>query len=124
MMFSLSSMVSGGCVLMRAPSGSPAQELHDDVRHVRFFGELEDRDDVAVLQLGGGARLAVEPGPHLLGVLGEVGEHQLDRHLPIEHGIETAVEHAHPALTYPGENLIAPDLLELLGFVHRTGSTA
>ena len=35
-----------------------AQELHHDVRRGAFFGELEDRDDVAVLELGGGARLA------------------------------------------------------------------
>ena len=39
---------------------------------VAFFGELEHRDDVAVLELGGGARLAIEARAQLLLVLREV----------------------------------------------------
>ena len=48
-----------------------------------------------VLQLGGGARLAIEARAHLLGVFGEVDEHQLDRDFAVEHRVDAAVA-AHP----------------------------
>ncbi len=67
-----------------------------------------------MIELGGGARLAVEARAHLLGVFGEVGVHQLDRDLAIEHRIEPAVEHTHAALADAFEDLIAADLLQLL----------
>ena len=81
------------------------------MRLVGFFGELEDRDDVAVLELGGRPGFAIEARPHLLGVVGEVGEHHLDRDFAIEHRIEAAVEHTHAAVADALENLVAPDLV-------------
>ena len=109
-MSSLSSSVSGGDSVMRASELDAAQELHHDVRLVVFFGELEHRDDVAVLQLGGGLRLAIEARPHLLGVVREVRQHHLDRDFAIEHRVERAIEHAHAAAPDALEDLVASDL--------------
>ena len=82
--------------------------------NVGLLRELEDRDDVAVIQLGCRARFTVEARPHLLGVLGEVGEHQLDRDLAIEHRVEAPVQHTHAALADALQNLVAADPFELL----------
>ena len=49
-----------------------AEELHHDVRRRAVVGEFEDRDDVAVLELGDRARLAIEPRAQLLFVVGEI----------------------------------------------------
>ena len=92
----------------------PLEELHHDVRNVRFLGELEDRDDVPVIELGGGACFTVEARAHLLGVFGEVRVHQLDRDLAVEHRVEPAVQHPHPALADAFKDLIAANLLQLL----------
>ena len=117
-MSSLSSSVSGGCSLHPRAERRAAQELHHDVRLVVLLGELEDRDDVAVLQLGGGPRFAIEARPHLLGVFREVGEHHLDRDFAIEHRIEAAIEHTHAAAPDALEDLVAADLVGHGGLCH------
>ncbi len=97
-----------------------AQELHHDVRRVAFFRELEHRDDVAMLELGGGAGLDVETRAQLLLVLGEVDQHQLDRHLAIEHRIHAAEEHTHPAFADALDDLIPSDLGRVVPRVHES----
>src|SRR5262249_29796557 len=87
-----------------------AQELHHDEGRGAVVRELENGDDVAVLELGDGARLAEEPRPQLLDVVGEVPDHHLDRHLTIEHRIDAAVEHPHAAAPDAFENLITANL--------------
>ena len=41
--------------------GQALDELHDVIRHAVLLADAEDRDDVGVVQLGGGLRLALEP---------------------------------------------------------------
>ena len=87
------------------------QELHDDIGRRAFLGKLEHRDDVAMLQLRGSAGLPVKARPHLLFVFGEIDEHQLDRHLAIEHRIDAAKQHTHPTAADAFDDLIPSDLL-------------
>ena len=83
-----------------------------------IFGELEDRHDVRVLKLRRGLRLAIETGPHLLGVFGEVHQHQLDGDFAIEHRVDAPIEHSHAPLAHPLEDLVAPDLVRITGDGH------
>jgi len=94
------------------------QELHHDVRNVRLFRKFENRDDVAVIQFCRRTGLAVEPRPHLLRVFGEVGVHQLDGDLAVEHRIKSAVQDTHTALAHAFKDLISADLLQLLRSAH------
>ena len=61
---------------------------------------VDHRHDVRVAELRDRARLAAE-ALELIGVGRDLAVHQLDRHRPLEHGVERAVHGRHPA---------APDL--------------
>ena len=61
----------------------PVDVLHDDEVRAVLLAPVEHRDDVRVVQVGGGLRLAAEAGDEG-GVVGELGEQHLDRHRPVE----------------------------------------
>ena len=67
---------------------------------------IDHRDDVGMVQLSDGARLAPE-ALQLIGVRRDLAVHQLDRHLSLEHGVERAVDGAHAAVPYARVQAVA-----------------
>jgi hypothetical protein len=55
---------------------------------------VDDRHDVGVVELGDRARLAAK-ALELVGVGGDLAMHQLDRHGPLEHRVEGAIDGRH-----------------------------
>src|SRR4029079_10768225 len=86
--------------LQHVAQGPALDVLHDDVRlvavHVLLAGVV-DRDDRRVVQRRGGLRLTPEPGLER-GVAGEIGAQHLDRDLPAEPDVATAVHLGHAAV--------------------------
>ena len=72
-------------------------EPHGDEQDAGGLARLVDRDDVGVVDGRRRARLADEPVPEL-GVRGQAGGNQLDRHLAAPALIAGAVDHGHAAL--------------------------
>ena len=70
--------------------------LEDDVRRVVVLAGVDDGDDVRVVELRDGPRLAPE-ALELVGVRRDLAVHQLDRDLALEHGVEGAIDRRHPA---------------------------
>ena len=73
------------------------QQLHHQVHlllAVRrgVYTLVVDRDHVRVMNLGGGTRLALEPF-HERAVVGVAGVHHLDRHRPVQPGVQAAPIH-------------------------------
>ena len=81
--------------------------LHDDVGLGRDLAEVVDRDDVGVVQGGGGPRLTAEA----LGGVGDlqVADEHLDGHHPPEDGVVGDVDRAHPAARELALDLVATD---------------
>ncbi len=75
----------------------PRDVLHHEVVEAAFALDAVDRDDVRVVELGGGLGLLLEPAHDLI-VLGDVGRQQLDRDLALEREIVREEHRAHPAL--------------------------
>ena len=72
-------------------------ELHDVIRHAVLLADAEDRDDVGVVQLGSGFRLALEP-PLGLGVQQHVLGQHLERHVAPQRHLLGLVDDAHAPL--------------------------
>src|SRR5262249_8882683 len=73
-------------------------ELRDDVAASTRLADLpnpENREDVRMVERGGGARLLLEAA-HASGVPGELGGQQLERDLAAELRIFSQVNFAHP----------------------------
>src|SRR5262249_59258899 len=68
--------------------------------------ELVDRDDVAVIQAGGGARFLAE-APAERRIVANLGRHLLDRDEPIEHGIVRLIHDAHGAFADALDHLVS-----------------
>ena len=84
------------------------EQLHHDEGPVPLFAEIEDGDDVAVSELAGDPRFAVEPLAHV-GFLIEVREHQLDGHAAIQLLVNGRVDHTHRATADSFRDAISPD---------------
>ena len=97
--------------------GLAAEVLHGDERDVAIFADLVDRDDVVVLDGGGGLGLAQEA---VLGgrAGGDGGLHGLEGDLPFELGVLGPEDDAHAADAHDFEHAVvaqATDLVGLLG---------
>jgi hypothetical protein len=84
-------------------------ELHRDVGGAVRGADLVDRDDVGMVERGGGARLGLE-APQALGVVGERRRQHLDRDVASETRILRAVDLAHPAGAELTVDLVRPEL--------------
>ena len=69
--------------------------LEDDVGGRAFLAGVDDLDDVGVVELRDGARLAAET-LQLVGVPRDVAVHELDRDGPLQDRVERAVDRRHP----------------------------
>ena len=93
-----------------------AQELHHHVRRaVLAKAEVQHLDDVAVVDLGRGERLAHEALAHLVGqlVAAPVRDHGLERDRSPQPGVDGAVDRSHAALADIITDLVAVDALSL-----------
>jgi hypothetical protein len=81
--------------------------LHGDERLAVLVAELEDRDDVAVLQLAGRPRLARKAFAGLAVV--QLLAQELDRDVAADSGIAGAIERAHAPMADSFEDLVAAD---------------
>jgi hypothetical protein len=87
----------------------PAEQLHGHDELLALDPQLVDGDDVRVVQVRGGARLALEALPdRVVGV--EAGRDALDRHVPVQHGIVGAKHLAHGSLAELALDLVPSDL--------------
>src|SRR5262245_19962195 len=77
-------------------------ELGDDVMRSIRLADLENREDVRMVERGGGASLLLEAA-HASGVPAELGGEQLERDLATELRIFSQVDFAHPARAEFGE---------------------
>ena len=87
-------------------------ELHDDVGQVVFPADVIDGDDVGMGQLPRGPRFADEPRHQVVfgRSLREIVEADgLDRHVPLDIGVETPVDDPHPSLAQGAEDLVFTD---------------
>ena len=71
-------------------------ELHRDKVDLALGPEVDHVDDVLVLQAGRALGLPLEAEDEFL-ILGQVGVQLLDRHHPVERGLDRLVERSHPA---------------------------
>ena len=71
-------------------------ELGDEVLPAVELAGVVDRDDMRVVQGGGGLRFPLEPAP--FGLAGELGAQELDRDRTIQPDVEGAIDDAHAAL--------------------------
>ena len=69
--------------------------LEDDVGTAVLLARVDHADDVRMVELGDGARLAAE-ALELVGVRRDLAVHELDRDLPLQRGVERAVDRRHP----------------------------
>jgi hypothetical protein len=80
-------------------------ELHGVVAEVALLADIEDRHNVGVVQLGGGARLAVEAGKQL-GILSRRAKQDFQGHAPAQRFLLRLIDHTHPAATNFAENTV------------------
>jgi hypothetical protein len=80
----------------QAGQGLPLDELHRQEVHAAGFLDRVDRDDVGVVEGGDGARLSLEP-LESIGIAGQLGRQDLERHAAVEPGIVGLVDLAHAA---------------------------
>ena len=69
--------------------------LEDDVGPAVLLARVDHADDVRVVELGDGARLAPE-ALELVGVRRDLAVHELDRDLALERRVERAIDRRHP----------------------------
>jgi hypothetical protein len=89
-----------GVLADHVAQGEPRDVLHDQEERAVVVALVEDRDHVVVREAGRRACLALEPG-HEVGVVGEPGVHDLDRHGPVQAEIGGLVDDRHPAAGDP-----------------------
>ena len=85
-------------------------ELHDVVGHAVLLADAEHRDDVRVVQLGRGFRLALE-APLGLGVDQHVLGQQLERDVTPKRDLLGLADNAHAALADFADDAKIPELL-------------
>src|SRR6185369_8461045 len=90
-----------------------AHELHRVVVLLALLADVVDLDDVGVVQLPGGARLAEELRDEVL-VLHELRREELQRDLAIERDLDRAVDRPHAAAPDAFEQAVAAEDLLLL----------
>ena len=96
------------------------EQLHHDERPPLVFSQIEQRDDVAMGELSGDPRFAIETLSQF-GLLFEVREHQLDRHTAPEVLVHRAIDDPHGALADPVDNAITADVLRRYRLGSRLG---
>ena len=109
------------------------QELHrDERRAVGVIAEVEDHHHVRVGHLGDRPRLALEADLQLR-VVGDLGDHDLEGHVAVEHGVVGQVNLAHGALAEGTEDVVLADpagelffgrLVRIAGLSHAGASGA
>ena len=90
------------------PKGRALNPLHRDVRGRPVAPDLVDRQNVGVIERGGGARLELE-SPEAVRVRGDLGPQHLDRDDAVEARIAGFVNLAHPAGADRGQNLVGTE---------------
>ena len=98
---------AGPCRRMRSFSVSPSTYSKTMYGRAVVLAGVDDADDVRVVELRHRARLAPE-ALELVGVLRDLAVHELDRDLPLEHGVEGAVDGRHPPGADLGVEAVAP----------------
>lgn len=110
-----------GCVLGRSASAEPSEfredvveaealdELHHVVVQTVLLADAEDRDDVRVVQPGGGLSLADEP-LRVRRVVQQLRRQHLDRDAPTERDLFRLVHDAHPAVPDLAEDAVVAQL--------------
>ncbi len=92
---------------------------HGDVQGpVVALARVVDRDDVGVVDRGGGARLAYEALAEV-GVLGQLRGDELQRDGAVEVELERPVDHAHAAAARDPQDAVAGELVSLVQGGHR-----
>ena len=71
-------------------------KLHDHVIEVFFDIEIEHLNDVGVSQSRNGTGLSLE-STHKIGLIGQIGMEDLDRHVAVEAGLVGLVDFRHTA---------------------------
>ena len=109
MSVAMSTAVAGGSGPSAADQVGEAAALdvlhHDEVGAV-LLAPVVDADDVGVVEVGGGLGLAPEPG-HEVGVVGVLGEQDLDRDRPVELQVAGEEHLGHAALAEAAVQLVA-----------------
>src|SRR2546425_760118 len=85
----------------------PRDVLHHEVVEPALALDPIDRDDVRVVELGGGLRFLLEAAHHLL-VLRHVRGEDLDRHLALQGEVVGEEHRGHPALAQQALDLVLP----------------
>ena len=93
------------------------QALHGNIGWVLFF-QVIDRDDIAMIQLGGGASLVEKAFEMFFGHI-VPRAHHLDGRITLQSGVESLVDQAHCPLTQNSLNFISTNLL----WIHLAQST-
>lgn len=103
LLFERHAVGSGEVVAERAA----VEALHDEVDAPLLLAHVVQLDDVGVEQSAGGLGLAQEAGSRL-GLVGQVGHHDLDGHFPPGLLVARGVDDPHRALAEPGDHAVAP----------------
>jgi hypothetical protein len=80
-------------------------QLHDQIVDVPITADVVEGADVGVVEARRHARLALETRTHI-GLLGELGGQDLDRHVTAEPGVPRPVDLAHPPRAERGDDLV------------------
>ncbi len=80
--------------------------LHGDEQPRFRFPEVIDAHDGWMIELGRGARFLNQTGAELI-LPSEMAVHELDRHLPLQIEVRSAIDRAHASITQQGIEAIA-----------------
>src|SRR5712691_5828335 len=86
-----------------------ADILHDQVRQIPNLGKVIDRDNIAVFQAGGQLGLALEAFMES-GLIGDLRQNYLDRHLTPQASMIGLIDLRHAAFTYLCLDRVSPKL--------------
>ena len=89
---------------------SAVHQLHGDERRPVVLVDLVDRDDVRVIEGGGGAGFLDEPAV-AIGIGRRLGRQHLDRDRPAEPGVVGGVDNPHAAAANLGVDAIVGNLV-------------
>ena len=93
----------------------PLEQLHGDVRRaVGVVPQVEDEHHVGVHELGHRPRLPLE-AVLLLGIGGELPEHDLERDVPVEERVVGVIHHPHGSLAQGTHDVVLADALRGVG---------
>ena len=101
----------GDALAQRLEQVLALEQLHGDVgRAVRVVAEVEDEHHVGVRELGHRPGLPLE-AVLLLGVGGELAEHELQGHVAVEERVAGVIDDAHGALAERADDVVLADAL-------------